>query len=307
MRGEIGIYLFLSLCIRDSLSVANEGYGWLYTLSEQLQRLKPHQLTFFINDSNRRYIDEQNYKFNQEYPVQDSGPNKPIWNKDDQSLSSSVLFDPRHVTLNIISDQVDYESAYSTIDVLAHISSLPIRQQCLIISFGENDNSEDIIGPVLKHAWTNKFLDFSILSVDRNENIFIGRSYFFSFNPFENCTTNNSFVANIPIFPNKLKDVKGRPMKMSFSYLPPFQITRTYGNGSIYVEGRHYPFVDFALKTMDFTATTFTLEITNFSSNFVRKTIEKALRKGDINMISILQDVPEPGHARYYRRFWPRM
>lgn len=290
MKGTINTtYFLLVLCVQGTLSFEGQEYSWMYALSNQIQHLKPHQITFFINNSDGRYIDEQNYvikNLTKNISCQTVDLKKLLSGKDNRSLTSSAFLNPRHVTLNIIFDPVDYATAHSTVDILAKLSLHDIRPQCLIISFYKNCTSEKSIESILKYAWAKKFLDFSILAVDWNEHHFNTVPNIFSFNPFDEILINSSLVANVQIFPNKLKDVKKHPMKMLLLDRPPLMSVEKHPNGTIDVQGRNYPYLDFAIKTMNF-ITTFPVQVKGTSWLPFQRIVNDNLLNEKVNMISV--------------------
>lgn len=281
------ICLFLTLYIQSSFSFFDEEYIWLHTLSEQIRNSEVHKITFFIDD--RKYTNEQDMvikNLTQEIQFQTVDLQKLLADEDNQSVASSVFYDNLYITLSVIFHSLEFESANNIIDTLAKLSPDRTRPRCLIISFNEKSSLEYNIGIILRSAWSKKFLDFSILTVNLNRNIPNCQATIYNFNSFDTRIMQNLFNASTYVFPNKLRNVKGYPMKLPFFHAPPFMTVKHHQNGTIEVEGRHFLFLEFAIKAMNFT-TEFTFEIVDpssaiNSSNMVRE----ALKRGDINIIS---------------------
>lgn len=137
----------------------------------------------------------------------------------------------------------------------------------------------------MEYAWSKKFLDFSILTVDFKEKTSDPIIYYY--NPFVKGIIQNSFNPNTHIFPCKLNDVKGYPIKLSVAHIPPIMVLEKL-NGTIKVKSSaYYQFIDFAITSMNFT-TQFTDEMSDSSSVFSTVDIlRKAIEKGDINLVGL--------------------
>lgn len=157
MKTNMNAYLFFILCIQSSVLVLDERYNWLYILSKQVRNLEPHHVTFFISDANESYTGEQNYAIqhlSKDIPCKTVDLKRLVLDESNNSLTISALSDPRRVTFNFIFDQINHqERAHSIIDIIAQFSSDRMRQQCVIIAFGENPTTEDNVDSVLKYAW----------------------------------------------------------------------------------------------------------------------------------------------------------
>lgn len=94
------------------------------------------------------------------------------------------------------------------------VRHLSVRQRpkCLMMysanSFEHNDE-EMYVTDVLKNAWKNKFLDFSIMMADASNKTF--NSSFYYLNPFNDIVYLRKFDQIIEIFPEKLHNAYGYP------------------------------------------------------------------------------------------------
>lgn len=86
---------------------------------------------------------------------------------------------------------------------LASMSPLKMRPKCLVMKLGSLSEG------VFYHAWTLKFLDFTVLSVSN------GRMNYISYNPFKKTYDRGYLKNETDLFPEKLTDVNKHPMKLS--------------------------------------------------------------------------------------------
>lgn len=249
-----------------------------------IEDLKPHKITFFINNSQKKYLDEQDFviqQLNGKIPCETVNLEKLFSNQDNRSVTP-VFSNLRHITLNIVFHSVGYKSAQYLIDMIIQLSPYRPRTQCLIILFNNNYSSETEVESIFRYAWSKKFLNFSILEVNSNGKN-SGGSIFYTLNPFVDLITKTLMNSNVTFFPDKLTNVRGYPLKLSFAHYPPKKLQ----NRTIEVKGYDYPFTTFAIDAMNFTSN-FTLEIVDVSSGMkIAAILLRALVNGDINMVTV--------------------
>lgn len=91
------------------------------------------------------------------------------------------------------------------IDFLMPQLSVGKRPKCLIVCSSSNIK---FLIKSLKYAWKNKFIDFSIIVEDHENNT----ASLFYYNPYSDTVYREELQdANIEIFPNKLKNINGYP------------------------------------------------------------------------------------------------
>lgn len=98
------------------------------------------------------------------------------------------------------------------IDLIVHLIPFKTRPKCLIVFSNQNTSLKKEINNVLKYAWLNKILDFTIIKEDDDHEIL--RIY--NYNPFNETFNDKEFKNEVKIFPNKFKDVKNYTMKIGF-------------------------------------------------------------------------------------------
>lgn len=285
MKVQINIIqLFTLLHVCSSLSFHNEKYIWLPTLSTQIvQELKPHQITFFGNKTYEEYINEELFvsrNLIHDIPCEIVSLEQLLLNEDNLSATSSFMVSkPRHATLNVILNSVDYQSVNATIDLCAQLSPYSMRPHCFYICFNKYGTSVSNIRSILRHAWSKNFLDFSVLTVDWGKD-YNASAVIFNYNPFYDQISYTFLNPEVKIFPYKLNNVNGYLMKLSFWNRPPLITAEKNQDGAYKVGDRNYPFTDFAVKVMNFTTEFIYFE--NSPSKY--DMLNKALLNREINM-----------------------
>lgn len=113
-----------------------------------------------------------------------------------------------HVSLIIIFIN-DVEEIKKYIDLI--VQEIPVyqRPECLITLYDQNRDFSEDIERVLKLAWTNKILDFTMINVNSGK-------IMISYNPFDSTVEKKSFNDKVQIFPDKLKSIKNYPLNVAF-------------------------------------------------------------------------------------------
>lgn len=116
----------------------------------------------------------------------------------------SIFKNPRHSTIYVILSQNVQHSkvTYTALDELVRMSPISIRPKCLLIMQKRNQWPFDDIKKLLNHAWSLKFLDFTVIIVINNSKMVC-----ISFNPFTIVYDTKYSCTMSEVFPGKLQNV----------------------------------------------------------------------------------------------------
>lgn len=183
-----------------------------------LYNLKPRHITIFANSSTRVNKEKSDYLFRglaNKIPAILIDLNHIRISGDNRSLQIPVLQYPRPSTIYVLLLQNEDNEVFDMLNNLITISPIPTRPKCLLIIYSGKDWSELKVRRILRHAWTLKFLDFSIIRIDTNH------TAFFNYNPFSKVYSTRYLNTISEIFPDKLNDVNEYPLSFSVFHLPP--------------------------------------------------------------------------------------
>lgn len=140
------------------------------------------------------------------------------------------------------------DESESFIDFLIQLLSVRKRPKCLIIFF--NDSCQVRFESILKYAWKNKFLDFSLITMDSDENL--KAPIIYDYNPFYNSLKREYFYQKMQVFPEKLQNVNGFPIRLAKfrNYYPSLLVKNKGKMLKKYFVEQHQ--IDFILSIMNF-------------------------------------------------------
>lgn len=137
-------------------------------------------------------------------------------------------------------------------DILSEYTAIwskSIRPRILMMYLNNNVSFTKTFEPLLLQAWHYKFLDFTILET-RNFNDSIVHHY----NPFTNHTKTELFTEGTNLFPDKLHDMNGYPLKTMFLHEPPTLYLQQNASGHILtINSTDYWVVKTVSKAINFT------------------------------------------------------
>lgn len=164
-------------------------------------------------------------------------------NYNNQSFS---FFNPNFESSLVFYYTKDLTDTKSLIDLMVKLIPLNPRPKCLIFSFDQSPNFESIIKNILRYAWQNKILDFTIIEMDDNQR----SPKIYSYNPFASSYKNEELNSRAEIFPNKFENVKNYPIKIGFGE----NFNKYYTNtpGFEFSSDRQQFLIKFIVQTMNF-------------------------------------------------------
>ena len=128
-----------------------------------------------------------------------------------------------------------------SIEFLINLSSSKIRPRHLFIIITQKKISTKKINEMLYHAWSNKFLDTSLLQFLPEDKICQNNIVLHSYNPFSNIYLDNCYSLGTKIFPNKIRDMFQYPLKVSLiKRIPAVNFERNPSGYPININGSDY-------------------------------------------------------------------
>jgi hypothetical protein len=180
-----------------------------------------------------------------DFKMLDFSENKKTFSQSFKDIQKDVSF---YIVLHYLSHE-SFDSFKYMIDSFVKFEFYSSRPKFLIICFGDGNVYDDIYARILKYAWLNKFLDFSIIEIlDNNSSQLL-----FHYNPFFEDFSKTIFGEGISLFPLKLNNVNKYPLKLLGCNYAPFMTftkdTEVYG---INVNHLYFPLVVLAAESMNF-------------------------------------------------------
>ena len=206
-----------------------ESNNWVKHINQCIMKnVTPFQIAFFMNSKHSKEMKDFEFTFSlmQTYPslIIDI-PTLERSVAIDRYYNINLFSNPRSSTLYVIlfkayvdySENVIYLQYF--IDYFVQQSPRPTRPKCLVIfqnKIGKNI-SESFFENILKYGWSRKFLDFSVIEINLDNNL----SFLHYFNPFHGLYNKILFDCNGDIFPEKFKDLNGYSLNISDRYSKP--------------------------------------------------------------------------------------
>lgn len=126
---------------------------------------------------------------------------------DPEFINSQFLQKSIHSSL-VIFFTANPNEAELMFDLLKKLSPLHPRPKCLMILDKNNFTKSQNFERIFYHAWSRKFLDFTIVT----NRVSSQPALLFHYNPFYNVTVSRAYEKNVDIFPNKMSDLNKYPI-----------------------------------------------------------------------------------------------
>lgn len=289
--------LICFLCMKENTTNEVTATDMNSIVNTFIKNTKLHHVTIFVNDllglngkpnSILQILTNQTPAITIDFTtVQDTSRNR---------LSKMpFLHNPRPSTIYVIL-QNQYTSEMQIMQIfrimydIVAISPVSARPKCLLIFNSENNWFHDSTNKILRHAWSLKILDFTILKVDSENNV----TYYF-YNPFTETSRTGYLTERIEIFPDKLTDMKQYPMNLSVTDNLPFLSVQKNVRQSMTIKGLHFEYFKFLSRVLIFKME-FIVEPHNNVSNVI---VERMFMRLENNEI---QSVP----VRFLHKFLPK-
>lgn len=137
-------------------------------------------------------------------------------------------------------------------------------------------NSDQNLKKIFLEAWLLKFLDFSIIQYDTDRN-----HVFLTYNPFMKKYQKKNLKDVEELFPDKLKNAYGYPLKTRVFDIPPVLVTETINNRIVNVKGFLFSRIEVAAEKLNFK-----LEYMEDSHN-VSEALQKMRENLELNEINV--------------------
>ena len=282
-------WLFLlNFCEGNPAAVAMN--DWLNELLENInQYTQPYQVTIFINNTTTtpeyRTVFQ---KFIKKIPSATIDVSEMASAKKLRLMAQPVFENPRHVTLYVVLDSTSKDNDTSLSVYLKNITNFfvqvspkSVRPKCLVITI-KKDCYEDNYRTLFEYTWTKKFIDFTIVEIKAK-----AKPVIHNYNPFTQKIKTEYFYRHINMFPDKVLNVNGYPLKVPVFMNPPhMNITRDEQGRVADIDGFYYQITKIASKAANFTIE-YALDLNNISSLLVvNKTIDAMVRE-EVNMLPV--------------------
>ena len=267
--------MLLLLCLvilinKDIMSDASDD-KWTDTLIRQLKmEWVTYQLVIFRNNSNIGALER-------DFIFEALLAELPIVVLDLAKINFEFSsFISRSTTIGIIlqtfsmNEYKFIEDIKDSLNYIARLSPSGTRPRCLMIFL--NLTSKKLIQSILLHAWSIKFLDFSIINIDP-KNV----SMIFNYNPFTVMYATQTYTSQVDIFPNKMNNMNGYKLKLPYIDSEPYIIR----NNNSY-SGIEYDVVKSLAKILNFEPV-----ILDYKSGYTAlKRAVKDLEDGQLNLLA---------------------
>lgn len=235
----------LTLFIIISNLVNGKEHNWLDILKKDIiDNVKPYQLAIFMNNTKPANFDRHNLIINELLNII---PSITIDSEQLALTGNNTCFNlpifvnlrqaATYVMINNgikVSEATQIVRIKNFIDLFVPTSHEYPKPKCLVLHVDNKMLPGIFFKSLLEYAWSKKFLDFTIIKLNIPSK-FNHSSYptMYSFNPFFDILTKKRFDSKVGIFPNKLRNVNGYPLKLPAYDDPPFVTTTKDMDGNI--------------------------------------------------------------------------
>lgn len=132
------------------------------------------------------------------------------------------------------------------VDLLAEKIEIQPRPKCSTIFLSQSNETvlDSFVDQLLRYAWKEKFLDFSVILIDI--------PIIYHHNPFFNSTSKQTINQKTQIFPDKMTNVNKYPIKVSDVSYAKYDLLVAQKDGKLVGLGTNSFLVEFILETMGF-------------------------------------------------------
>ncbi|OXU28627.1 hypothetical protein TSAR_015444 [Trichomalopsis sarcophagae] len=163
------------------------------------------------------------------------------------------------------------------------------RARCLLIVSADKPLPESYTNSILYKSWNNQFLDFTMLNVIKNSKTSDVELVKLFYNPFQKLFINEPWNHSSQLFPDKLKDMNGYPLKVPVFQLPPYLNLNKNSDGSIRnVNGMHYGFFSTLSNFRNFSIKIIA-ECKASNNTTLRAVLHNLLHKNEVNLLPVPQ------------------
>lgn len=221
-----------------------------FDLQEVIKMGDFHQISTFVSCNLTASIDKKIQSLFKKFPckIHSFNKNKKLSNTTLKNISLKNKFSLQESLIMFYTS--DLKEIQLFINSLVSQLSIKKRPNCLII-YSKNSINEMDVFYNLEYAWGKKFLDFTVLTTNDEENQTNSSMFLFFFNPFKNVYVKKTLIKDIKIFPDKLRDACGYPFYISYSN---YQWNNTHiksPNHKVKIGINDYYTINYAAKTLN--------------------------------------------------------
>lgn len=167
------------------------GTTWINSVSQEIIRLNPHQVTMVTNDPKTVDAKENAREITRVIPTvllnliqmriaaETTSVTQHTFVKSSKTAFYLIFYDA-----DINSEEISLENLQHFFYYLSKLSPRIMRPKCLIIIFSKNLIFEKSLEAALYYAWTMKFLDVTILTVIKEHGLGEIQPIIYYYNPF---------------------------------------------------------------------------------------------------------------------------
>lgn len=223
-------------------SLRGEKNNWLNIFGEEIvENVKPYQLVLFSDNFKQAKRDHENSiinKLSKTIPSITVDSKQLTFKSTSTFLGSPVQFvNHRQAATYVlfhygigVNNVAQIKQFKNFVDFFVPGSEKYPRPRCLVLFINDKWMSDNFFKSSLEYAWSKKFLDFTIMALNVPDKLNRdSHPYVYYFNPFFDSMIKERFGSNVRIFPAKLRNVKGYPLRFPVINIPPF-VTATKDN-----------------------------------------------------------------------------
>lgn len=278
--------IILTLC-QGKLFAAAESLD--VVLTKITEEIDPYQVTVFTHKNNRHSTDDSVdilKKILHHFPTIIVDLAKIEYSGDNRSLNIPAHKSPREsrVLYVIVQDQENKNVCVNdvlkdTFQTIVHMAPVTQRPKCLVLIFCSNKTSENSTDNILQFAWRKKFLDVTILKIDK-----MGIAKKIVYNPFTDLISNAYLNDEDNLFPQKLNDMNNYPFEIPAFNDPPILNLYKNKNNEIIVDGIYIKYIETFSEAVNLKIS-YKLYYPKSMSD--KEKIYRKLNSNDINMMPI--------------------
>ncbi|KAJ8668375.1 hypothetical protein QAD02_010038 [Eretmocerus hayati] len=267
-------------------------------VEEILINYQLHRITLFlpnrkesensgITDNVMKYLPKDTSSVVMNLPLAEEVENKII-------VYHKILQNPRRNTILIsILPATNEDEILSSVNIfksslrLIKESSYRRRPRYLVIVATDSTDPKNFVTNILSLAWTEKFLDVTVLQWSQENSPCDTNLIVQSYNPFTNSYLHECYTSTIEIFPNKLRNMHKFPIKVAVLRRPPRLDFILNSSGQVEsINGIDHNQLNLISETLNFTLTFIAPNTTNYDETFSlddNRTILNMIAEGDID------------------------
>lgn len=255
------IYLWLVLILNTTEINVVFGTDWINSVAQEIIKLNPYQSVIITSEIKSRCMNDKIREIFQIIPTTTVSLEEIIAATKNTSLARPVFTKSGETVIFFIFHEIKRsDNSTYIVDLryffhaISQLSPTIRRPKCLIIILSEKMIFYKKLQEILYYSWTMKFLDVTILTYIENSEIGGIGPIKHHYNPFIEDYYNGTWDFKSTLFPNKLLNMNGYPIKMCMYHFPPYvNITARNHDGSVkHVDGINYIYTTLLSRFLNF-------------------------------------------------------